>query len=33
VFDLKAVNPNAVVKTDDRRPHEVIQSIEDDGKS
>jgi type I restriction enzyme M protein len=29
VFDLKAVNPNAVVKLDTRTPAEVIQSIED----
>ena len=28
VFDLKAVNPNAVVKIDARTPEEVIQSIE-----
>ena len=28
VFDLKAVNPNAVVKLDTRTPAEVIQSIE-----
>lgn len=27
VFDLKAVNPNAVVKIDSRTPDEVIQSI------
>jgi type I restriction enzyme M protein len=32
VFDLKAVNPNAVVKIDERTPQEVIQSIEDQGK-
>ena len=32
VFDLKAVNPNAVVKSDDRNPEEVIRSIEDQGK-
>ena len=31
-FDLKAVNPNAVIKTDDRRPEQIIQSIEDQGK-
>ena len=31
VFDLKAVNPNAVVKLDTRTPAEVIQSIEDQG--
>ena len=32
VFDLKAVNPNAVIKIDTRTPGEVIQSIEDQGK-
>ena len=32
VFDLKAVNPNVVVKIDTRTPTEVIQSIEDQGK-
>jgi len=32
VFDLKAVNPNAVVKIDTRTSAEVIQSIEDHGK-
>jgi type I restriction enzyme M protein len=32
VFDLKAVNPNAVVKVDDRTPEEVIRSIEHQGK-
>jgi type I restriction enzyme M protein len=31
VFDLKAVNPNAVVKTDDRTPDEVIRSIQEQG--
>ena len=31
VFDLKAVNPNAVVKIDTRSPNEVIQSIEVQG--
>jgi type I restriction enzyme M protein len=31
-FDLKAVNPRAVVKTDDRTPEQIIQSIEDQGK-
>ncbi|MGA8670672.1 MAG: N-6 DNA methylase [Terracidiphilus sp.] len=30
-FDLKAVNPRAVVKTDDRTPEQIIQSIEDQG--
>jgi type I restriction enzyme M protein len=28
VFDLKAVNPNAVAKTDTRTPAEIIASIE-----
>lgn len=32
VYDLKAVNPNAVVKIDARTPEEVIKSIEDQGK-
>jgi type I restriction enzyme M protein len=32
VFDLKSVNPNAIVKNDTRKPDEVIQSIEDQGK-
>lgn len=32
VFDLKAVNPNAVVKIDTRTPEEVISSIEEQGK-
>jgi len=31
-FDLKAVNPNAVIKRDDRTPEQIIQSIEDGGK-
>jgi type I restriction enzyme M protein len=31
-FDLKAVNPRAVVKTDDRTSEQIIQSIEDQGK-
>ena len=31
-FDLKAVNPRAVVKMDDRTPEQIIQSIEDQGK-
>jgi type I restriction enzyme M protein len=31
VFDLKAVNPNAIVKIDTRMPKEVIQSIADQG--
>ena len=32
VFDLKAVNPNAIVKIDGRTPDEVIQGIEEQGK-
>ncbi len=32
VFDLKAVNPNAIMKMDERTPEEVIQSIEEQGK-
>jgi type I restriction enzyme M protein len=32
VFDLKAVNPNAIAKIDTRTPQEVIQSIDDQGK-
>ncbi len=31
VFDLKAVNPNAVVKVDTRTPQEIIQNIEAQG--
>jgi type I restriction enzyme M protein len=31
-FDFKAVNPNAVIKRDDRTPEQIIQSIEDQGK-
>ena len=31
VFDLKAVNPNAVVKLDTRTPEQVIESIEAQG--
>lgn len=31
-FDLKAVNPRAVFKKDDRTPEQIIQSIEDHGK-
>lgn len=27
VFDLKAVNPNAVAKVDERTPQEIIESI------
>lgn len=33
VFDLKAVNPNAVNKVDDRTPKQVIDSIERHGKT
>ena len=32
VFDLKAVNPNTVVKLDTRTPVEVIESIEAQGQ-
>jgi type I restriction enzyme M protein len=32
VFDLKAVNPNAIIKIDTRTPEEVIQSIADQGE-
>ena len=32
VFDLKAVNPNAVVNVDTRMPEEIIKSIEAQGK-
>ncbi len=32
VFDLKAVNPNAIVKIDSRTPEEVIQRIADQGE-
>jgi type I restriction enzyme M protein len=32
VFDLKAVNPNAIVKIDARTPDEVIESIDAQGK-
>lgn len=32
VFDLKAVNPNAVIKVDERTQEEVIRSIEEQGK-
>jgi hypothetical protein len=31
-FDLKAVNPNAVIKRDNRTPEQIIQSIEDQSK-
>jgi type I restriction enzyme M protein len=32
VFDLKGINPNAVIKIDTRTPDEVVQSIENQGK-
>jgi len=32
VFDLKAVNPNAIIKMDERTPMEIIQNIEIHGK-
>lgn len=32
VFDLKAVNPNAVTKVDERSPQEIIGSIEQQGR-
>lgn len=32
VFDLKAVNPNAVAKLDNRTPPQIIQSIETQGR-
>jgi type I restriction enzyme M protein len=32
VFDLKAVNPNAVTKTDDRSPEQIIKNIEAQGR-
>jgi type I restriction enzyme M protein len=32
VFDLKAVNPNAVAKVDDRTPQRIIQNIEVQGR-
>lgn len=32
VFDLKAVNPNARIATDERTPQEVMQSIEQQGR-
>ena len=31
-FDLKTVNPNAIVKTDDRTPADIIENIEAQGK-
>jgi type I restriction enzyme M protein len=33
VFDLKAVNPNIVVKDDNRSPAEVIRNIEAEGQA
>lgn len=32
VFDLKAVNPNAVTKVDTRTPQEIISNIEEQGR-
>jgi len=32
VYDLKAVNPNAIAKVDTRTPEEIIKSIETQGK-
>ena len=32
VFDLKAVNPNSVVKVDERTPQQIIGSIEQQGR-
>ncbi|MCP5244774.1 MAG: hypothetical protein H6937_01935 [Burkholderiales bacterium] len=32
VFDLKAVNPNAVAKIDSRTPQQIIQNIETQGR-
>lgn len=32
VFDLKAVNPNAIAKLDTRTPKEIIENIEAQGK-
>jgi len=32
VYDLKAVNPNAVIKVDTRMPSEIIGSIEEQGR-
>jgi type I restriction enzyme M protein len=32
VYDLKAVNPNAVAKVDARTPNEIIRNIEAQGK-
>ena len=33
VFDLKAVNPNAVTKVDDRTPKQILASIEEHGRT
>jgi type I restriction enzyme M protein len=32
VFDLKAVNRNAIVKVDKRTPTEIIENIEEQGR-
>jgi type I restriction enzyme M protein len=32
VYDLKAVNPNATTKVDDRTPVQIIKSIEEQGR-
>jgi type I restriction enzyme M protein len=32
VFDLKAVNPNAVTRVDERTPQQIIGSIEQQGR-
>jgi type I restriction enzyme M protein len=32
VFDLKAVNPNAVTKVDERTPQQIIDNIEQQGR-
>jgi len=32
VFDLKAVNPNAVATVDERTPAQIIQNIQDQGQ-
>jgi len=32
VFDLKAVNPNALTKVDDRTPDQIIENIENQGR-
>lgn len=33
VFDLKAVNPNAIAKVDERTPKQILQSIEEHGRT